>query len=323
MINTQISLLDPVHESLQEVEALLTAQADETRSTLEMALSRLIGAGGKRIRPRITLLTGSLLGADHMPLLFLAASIEMLHTASLIHDDLIDGAFLRRGMETLNTHWSPAASVLVGDLAFTRSSRLILSTASLPVIGMFNETMDRMVEGEITQLAKTRGATTREEYYAWIKAKTASMFELASGAAARLSRVDDDVINVARDFRYEIGMAFQIMDDILDFTGEQSTLGKSVGNDLRQRTITLPALIYLETHPDDPDLCNLIHRSPIDKYGVDRLIADIRRSKAIDQSLTVADEFLRNALEALGYLPQGPERQALAEIAISMVERNA
>ena len=323
MINTQISLLDPVHESLQEVEALLTAQVDVNRSSLERALSRLIGAGGKRIRPRITLLTGSLLGADHKTLLFLGASIEMLHTASLIHDDLIDGALLRRGMETLNTHWSPAASVLVGDLAFTRSSQLILGTASLPVIGMFNETMDRMVEGEITQLAKTRGATTRAEYYDWIKAKTASMFELAAGAAARLSPVDEDVINVARTFGYEIGMAFQIMDDILDFTGEQTTLGKPVGNDLRQRTITLPALIYLETHPDDPDLYTLINRSPIDESNIDRLIVDIRRSEAIDQSLAIADDFLRDALEALGYLPQAPERQALAKIAISLVERNA
>jgi geranylgeranyl pyrophosphate synthase len=226
-------------------------------------------------------------------------------------------------METLNACWSPAASVLVGDLAFTRSSQLILGTASLPVIGMFNETMDRMVEGEIIQLARNRGATTREEYYDWIKAKTASMFELASGAAAKLSPVDDDVINVVRTFGYQIGMAFQIMDDILDFTGEQTTLGKPVGNDLRQRTITLPALIYLETHPDNIDLCTLINRSPIDKYDVDRLITDIRQSEAIDQSLVVANDFLREALETLVYLPHAPERQALAKIAISMIERDA
>jgi geranylgeranyl pyrophosphate synthase len=323
MISAHITLLDPFNKSLQQVEELLAAQTDGTRSDLEMALSRLIGAGGKRIRPTITLLIGSLLGADHKPLLFLAASIEMLHTASLIHDDLIDGAFLRRGMETLNTRWSPAASVLAGDLALTRSSKLILSTASLPVIGMFNETMDRMVDGEITQLARTQGATTREEYYDRIKAKTASMFELAAGAAAWLSPVDDEVKNIVCIFGHKIGMAFQIMDDILDFTGEQTTLGKPVGNDLRQRTITLPALIYLETHPNNLDLHTLINRGPIDKHNLDRLIVDIRRSEAIGQSLAIANNFLRDSLEALEILPQAPERQALVEIAISMVERNA
>lgn len=321
MINTMIELLDPVHKHLQEVEALLSTQTDGNRSSLEMALSQLIGAGGKRIRPRIAILIGNLLGADHSPLIFLAASIEMLHTASLIHDDLIDDAILRRGMETLNAHWSPAASVLVGDLAFTKASQLILSTASLPVVGMFNETMARMVDGEIIQFARTRGATTREEYFRWIEAKTASMFEMAAGAAARLSLEDFDVISITRAFGYGIGMAFQIMDDILDFTGEQAILGKPVGSDLRQRTMTLPALVYLENHPEDPDLSALINRSPISEADIERLITSIRRSKAIDQCLSEADGFLRHGLEALTELPETPERQALMDIANSMVHK--
>jgi geranylgeranyl pyrophosphate synthase len=322
MINTIISLYDPVHESLQEVEDLVCAQVNGNRSSLELALSQLISAGGKRIRPRIAILVGNMLGADHTSLTFLAASIEMLHTASLIHDDLIDGAILRRGMETLNIRWSPAASVLVGDLAFTKASQLILSTASLPVVGIFNETMARMVDGEIIQFARTRGATSREEYYRWIEAKTASMFEMAAGAAARLCLDDIDVIAITRAFGFGIGMAFQVMDDILDFTGEQAILGKPIGSDLRQRTMTLPALVYLENHPEDPDLLALINRSPIREDHIERLISSIRHSKAIDQCLSEADGFLRHGLEALRELPETPERRSLMELANSIVHRN-
>ena len=200
---------------------------------------------------------------------------------------------------------------------------MILNTASLPVISMFNETMARMVSGEVIQFSRTRGATTREEYYQWIEAKTASMFEMAVCAAARLSLGDDDVIAVAHAFGYGIGMAFQVMDDVLDFTGEQAILGKPVGSDLRQGTMTLPALLYLESHPDDPDLCAVIDHSPINEANIDRMISAIRQSNAIDQCLAEADEFLRHGLAALRELPDKPERQALEDLAISMVYRNS
>ncbi len=322
MINTQITLLDPVDEQLLEVETLLLSQVDAHASGLELALAQLIEAGGKRIRPRIALLTGSMLGADPGQLLYLAAAIEMLHTASLVHDDLIDGALLRRGMETLNAGWSPSASVLAGDFAFTRAAQLILGTRSFPAIDLFNETMVRMVSGEITQLARRRSTASREEYYLWIRAKTASMFELASGAAALLSPGKAGLAETARRFGYGTGMAFQIVDDILDFAGDQATLGKPVGNDLLQGTITLPALYYLEAHPDEPILRAVINRNAIDKASLAGLITSICRSQAICQCLEDAHDFLRDALEALNGLPDGVERQALAEIATSTLTRS-
>ena len=274
--NTKLTVLDPLPAQLQQVEALLAQRVDGNRSPLEAALARLIASGGKRLRPRLALLTGSLLGAASGPLLYLAAAVEMLHTASLIHDDLVDGAGLRRGVPTLNARWSAAASVLVGDFAFTQAAQLALATRCLPAIDLFTESMRRMVDGELTQLARPRGTSNREEYFDWIGAKTAALFELAAGAPALLAAADDETFTAAHGFGAAIGMAFQIMDDVLDFTGQASSLGKPAGQDLRQGVLTLPALIHLETHPGDPGLHVLIERQQLSGPDLERLVDAIR-----------------------------------------------
>ena len=196
--NAKLTVLDPLPAQLEQVEALLAQQVDGNRSPLEAALAQLIASGGKRVRPRLALLTGSLLGAESGPLLHLAAAVEMLHTASLIHDDLVDGAGLRRGIPTLNARWSAAASVLVGDFAFTQAAQLALATRCLPAIDLFTESMRRMVDGELTQLARPRGFSSREEYFDWINAKTAALFELAAGAPALLVGADQETAANAR-----------------------------------------------------------------------------------------------------------------------------
>jgi geranylgeranyl pyrophosphate synthase len=322
-MNAPLTFLDPVQAQLEQVEVLLAGRVDGSRSPLEAALARLIAAGGKRIRPRLALLTGSLLGANPGPLLHLAAAVEMLHTASLVHDDLIDGADLRRGVETLNARWSAAASVLVGDFAFTHAAQLALATRCLPAVDLFTETMHHMVDGELTQLARPRGTSNREEYYAWIGAKTAALFELAAGAPALLAAAEAEVVAAARGFGAAIGMAFQVMDDVLDFTGQASRLGKPAGQDLRQGVLTLPALIHLEAHPDDPGLRALVERQPLSSPDLERLVAEIRAGGAVAAAVDVARGFVRRGLEALGRLPEGPERPALEEIAQSVIERNA
>lgn len=318
-----IILLDPVAEKLRQVETLLAAQVDSNRSPLETALASLIVAGGKRLRPRIALLTGAILGANSVPLMNLAAAIEMLHTATLIHDDLVDGSLLRRGVETLNVHWSAAASVLVGDLAFSRAAALILGTHSLSAIAMFTRTMSRMIEGELSQLARERGISNQEEYYRWINAKTASLFELAAGAPALLSAAGEEAFDAARRFGNALGMAFQIVDDVLDFTGESARLGKPAGSDLRQGVMTLPALLYYEEHPDDPDLAALIYRESPTDPALARLIDRIRRGTSIERSLETAQSYVQEALNDLAFLPEVPERAALAELALSTITRDA
>ena len=323
LLTPTLTFVDPLPARMEQVEALLAGRVDARRSPLEAALARLIAAGGKRGRPRLALLTGGLLGADPLPLLHLAAAVEMLHTASLVHDDLVDGAGLRRGVETLNARWSAAASVLTGDFAFTHAAQLAVATRCLPAIDLFTESMQRMVDGELTQLARPRGIASREEYFAWIGAKTAALFELATGAPALLAAAGEVTVAAARYFGESIGLAFPVMDDVLDFTAEASRFGKPTGQDLRQGVLTLPALLHLEAHPGHPGLAALVERQPLPgaERDLERLVDEIRLGGAVAASVAAARGFVRDGLEALDHLPEGPERPALEEIARSVVDR--
>ncbi len=317
------TLTDSIQESLQRVEALIYAQVECNHSALALALYQLVASGGKRVRPKIALLTGKMLGADPEQLLCFSAAIEMLHTATLVHDDLIDNATLRRGLATLNAHWSSAATTLTGDFAFACAAQLAVQANSFPVMRLFTETLRVMVSEEISQLSSKKGITCREDYYRWIQAKTASLFELATGAAALLSPADEEAVAAARKFGYEIGMAFQIVDDVLDFIGNQFALGKPIGNDLRQGIITLPTLYYFEAHPGDADVCAIMNREKDDLQRPERLCASISQNGAIEKSMREAECFVQRGLAALDTLPNTPERQALAEIAWQIVERKA
>jgi geranylgeranyl pyrophosphate synthase len=318
-------LADSLQERLEQVEALLYSQVDNSRSSLSPDLCQLIASGGKRLRPRLVLLTGSMLGADDQRLVTLASAIEMLHTATLIHDDLVDNSLLRRGMATHNAHYSSTVTVLAGDFAFARAARLASRVGSLPVMNLFAETLEIMADGELTQASRDQRIVNREDYFRWIHAKTASLFELATGAAALLSPVDELAVASARKFGYTIGMAFQIVDDVLDFTGNPTTLGKTTGSDLRQGVITLPTLFYLETHPEYP-IVHLLNHWKDEETGASRLeqlIADIRKNGAIHRAIQEAEGFVQCSLNALTALPDTPERHALAEIARSVVRRDS
>lgn len=297
----------------------MLAQAEGYHSDLSAALQHLLSSGGKRMRPTVALLTGRMLGAAPDQLITLSAAIELLHTATLVHDDLIDGALLRRGIPTLNAQWTPAATILTGDFLFARSAALAAEIKSVEVMRLFAKTLATIVNGEITQLFAGRTLDNRENYYRRIYAKTASLFETASLSAALLSPVEGEVIEAARHFGYEIGMAFQIVDDVLDFIGEQATVGKPVGSDLRQGLITLPAIVYLESHP--AEVQSILEGNHRDAARLDDLITAIRESSAIPDSLAEAARFVERSLAALSKLPESPERQSLAELARYIVQR--
>jgi len=266
-------------------------------------------------------LTGKMLGADPDKLVTLAAAIESLHTATLVHDDLIDGALIRRGIPTLNAQWSPAATVLTGDFIFSKAAKLAAETRSVDVMRIFAETLSTIVNGEITQLFSSRWVANREDYYRRIYAKTASLFEASTRTAAILSNASDDIIVAVKQYGYDIGMAFQIIDDILDFTSEQTTMGKPVASDLRQGLITLPVLYYLENQPDDLDMKNILESSFCDEDCLGRLLKSIRESGAIELSFDEARKSVHSGLNALMTLPISEERKALEELASYIVDR--
>ena len=322
-MTTSTSFFISVQDEIKRVEEIMRSQADGYNSDLQAAVEHLIASGGKRIRPTLTLLTGHMLGADEERLVTLAAAFEVLHTATLVHDDLIDGSLLRRGIPTLNSRWSPGATVLTGDFLFARAAKLASETESVPVIGLFAQTLGIIVNGEITQLFSGRCQADREEYYRRIYAKTASMFEICTSCAALLSPVDAKTVEIMRQYGYNIGMAFQIIDDVFDFTGDQSMLGKPVGSDLRQGLITLPTLFFLETYPDDEDAREILTGDCLYyEEQVNRLIEKIRKSDAIERSLVEANQYVDHALERLALMPACPERSDLEDLTLYITRRN-
>lgn len=311
-----------VQDQLQYVEQRIREQAgQEHHPDLKSALDHLLAAGGKRIRPTLGLLVGNMLGAPEEKLVTLGASVELLHTATLVHDDLIDGALLRRGMPTLNARWSPAATVLTGDFLFARAAKLAAETDYLPLMKLFADTLATIVNGELTQMFSARGVIERENYYSRIYAKTASLFEMASLAATMVATEDEDVRASMKSFGYEVGMAFQIVDDILDFTGEQSAVGKPIGSDLLNGLVTLPAIYYAEDHPDDEDVMSLPGGGWKDTERVQRIVDNIRKNSAIEKAMEEARQAVNRALHALQDAPASPEKDALENLAKFIVDR--
>ncbi len=316
------SFFVPVLDQIHQVEDLIRAQAEGYHPDLQAALEHLLKSGGKRIRPTLTLLVGRMLGAPEPQLITLAASIELLHTATLVHDDLIDGALLRRGIPTLNARWSPGATVLTGDFLFARAAKLAAETNSIPVMRLFAETLTIIVNGEISQMFNPPCISTLENYYQRIYAKTASLFEASTGCAAMISTTDNDLIMRLRHFGRELGMAFQIIDDILDLTGDETQLGKPIGSDLRQGIITLPVIRFLHTHPEDP-FSQMILQGKCLQNDADILafIERLRHSDAIEDAHQEAQQFIKNALNDLRTLPSSPEQQYLEELTWFVTQR--
>lgn len=316
------SFATPVLDSLTAVEDLMRRQADGFHPDLVAALHHLLTSGGKRLRATLTVLSGQMLSAPRDPLLHLAGSIEMLHTATLVHDDLIDGALLRRGIPTLNARWSAGATILTGDFLFARAALLAAETQSIPAMQLFARTLSIIVNGEINQLFSSHCLASRENYEQRIYAKTASMFETAATAAALISGQNQSAIEKMRQFGYGLGMAFQIIDDILDFTSQQSTLGKPVGSDLRQGLVTLPALNFIQSHPNHPDACSLAQGQRLEEEQISNLVNAIRESQSIDQAYSEARQYIDQSLAALSSFPENQYRSSLMELAEYIVIRN-
>ena len=319
---SSITFFTSVQDQLRFVEQRIREQAGEDHHPdLRSALEHLLSAGGKRIRPTLGLLVGNMLGAPEEKLITLGASVELLHTATLVHDDLIDGALLRRGMPTLNARWSPAATVLTGDFLFARAAKLAAETDYLPLMKLFAETLATIVNGELTQMFSARGIIERDNYYQRIYAKTASLFEMSALAAAMVSTDDEEMRGSMKVFGYEVGMAFQIVDDILDFTGDWSAVGKPIGSDLLHGLVTLPAIYYAEANPGNQDILALPEGGWKDTERVQRLVDTIRQSEAIEQAMDEARQAVSRALKSLNDAPVSPEREALENLATFIVDR--
>lgn len=319
------SIYEPIQEGLGLVEETLHsikgAAADFPELTRMLEL--VLGASGKRVRPAIALLAGKF-GEYRVDLLVpLAASIELLHTATLVHDDVIDSAATRRGRATANSVWDNAAAVMLGDYMFAHAAGLIARTNSIPVVKLFARTLMAMASGELDQdmTAYDYGRDTMS-YFDRIAGKTASLFATSAQGGAMVAGAPEPVVEAFREYGENLGMAFQVVDDILDFAGDEAEMGKPIGSDLMQGTLTLPSLLLMERYPHDNPVQKLFRNRKRTEHLAEA-IDMVRNSDILDESYRVARDFGDRARRALEALPACPARVALAEIVDYVLERRA
>lgn len=315
-------ILSPIQSELQAVEVRLRESIHVEFEPLTNVFESLIGSGGKRIRPALSVLSTKFHPTDLDKALTLAVATELVHAATLIHDDLIDKSPLRRGRPTINTRWSGTATVLAGDFLLARAADIAASLDNFRVMRIFARTLMDICDGEIRQdFGGARWPPNREEYYRHIDSKTASLFIAGTESGAILSGAPEAEISALKDFGHNLGRAFQIVDDILDFTADQSALGKPVGSDLRQGTLTLPVFYFIEQQRHALQLEDALQKEDRDSTEMNELIDSIRRSSAIEASKAEARRFVHQAQERLVILPDNLYRRALSDLANYVVER--
>ena len=326
-----IPLLEPLASELEQVELKMREPVHADYPQLTTVLDHLLDSGGKRLRPALALLAGSLYPTERKKLVSLAASVEMLHTATLVHDDLIDGALVRRGRTTLNARWNSGATVLTGDYLFARSAALAAETDNVRVMAIFADTLMTICAGELRQIFDRRDLPCVDSLEAWgtalaryderIRAKTASLFAAATEAAAVLSSAPEVQVIALRDYGQLLGSAFQIIDDVLDFQGDAQVVGKPLGSDLREGIVTLPVLYYLRENPDDKRVGAVVCDGGDDDLVRD-VVSAIRDSEALVQAMRRARDLVLQSQAALMPLPEGEIRSVLHDLADYTVSRD-
>ncbi|GBD10595.1 Heptaprenyl diphosphate synthase component 2 [bacterium HR23] len=312
----------PVLKGLEEVQERLRRLAQEVDDPrLAPLFAHPMEVPGKRVRPTLTLLAGRLtpFGQDKVSLM--ATAVELLHIATLVHDDTVDKAEVRRGRATLFKLFGPQVAVLVGDYLFATSAVLVCETGHLGVVKRFAETIMDLATGELQEhLSLGQWPQTREQYFQRIYRKTASLFRTAGEAGAVLCGAPEEWVAALREYGYALGMAFQIVDDILDVDGVGEEVGKPVGNDLKEGVLTLPAILLLERYPEDNPILPLL-RGEEPEANLARALQMMRTSGVLQEAHGIAQGMLQRARAALAPLPPGECKECLLALADYVVER--
>ncbi|MBI3974537.1 MAG: polyprenyl synthetase family protein [Chloroflexi bacterium] len=316
-------LFAPIAGDLVAVDELIRATAEVDNVLLRQTLRLTLSASGKRLRPALTLLAARLHENAIHRRVELAVAAELLHTATLVHDDVIDVSTARRGHQTVNAALGNTVAVLTGDYLFGRSGELVAGLGSPAIMGVFSWAVMELVKGEMLRPTLDGDlAETERAYLAKIEGKTASLFAMCSQTGAMLDADDPALVARLRAYGLNLGMAFQIVDDVLDYTATEEALGKPVGSDLRQGTITLPAIYFLQERAGDEVVHGLLSHdeSYFDRAG--DAVDAIRGSGAIDRALEAARRYATAAAAQLDGVPASPYAGALRRLAHYVVDRN-
>jgi octaprenyl-diphosphate synthase len=280
-------------------------------------------SGGKRVRPALVLLTSRLVGCDGDSVLRLAAVVEMIHTATLIHDDIIDDAETRRGRPSTNSRWGNHMCVLAGDWLYMQAFNVALRERHFGVLDALISLTQTMVEGEMMQLHTASSVVTAEQHRGLINRKTASLFSVSCKLGALAAGRDEATINRLAQYGYHLGMAFQMIDDILDFTSSAAKLGKPVGNDLREGKMTLPAIYAHEqaSTAEQRMIEAVMRERGYVSVSFDEVMGIIRRCRGIERARAEAETHARTAQDLICQFESSPYRDALEVLTAMVVER--
>ena len=309
---------------MRQVDDVIRQRLTSDVALINQIAHYIVSAGGKRIRPRLVLLVAHALGFDGPERFELAATVEFIHTATLLHDDVVDESSLRRGRATANALFGNAASVLVGDFLYSRAFQMMVSVQRMPILAVLADATNVIAEGEVLQLMNMHDPDLSvDDYLRVIRYKTAKLFEASARLGAVLAGVDAAVEQACADYGRSLGTAFQLVDDLLDYEGNTQALGKNVGDDLREGKPTLPLLIAMSRASSDE---RALVRHAIEHGEAERLaeIVDIvRRTGALQATREAAYAEAQKARALLSALPASPAREALLDLCVRSVERSS
>lgn len=312
-----------ISADLSAVEQLLLDRADSRSQLIAAASAHTVRSGGKRLRAALALLAARLGSYQLSRVIHAAASAELIHAASLVHDDLVDQAARRRGRVTVHTRWDNDVALMVGDYFFALAAGEMALSPDPRIITYYAQAVQTIVEGELSPVTVVEPLETAlAQYYYKTGAKTAALFEAACKAGMVSGNGNEAQIAALGRYGYDLGMAFQIVDDVLDFTGDEATLGKPAGNDLRQGTITLP-LIYAAAASDSAHLRGIVESAQPADSEVGVAIAEVKAAGGVDRALAEAQRYIDQAIGHLAIFPPSPAHRALVELAHFVIERDA
>lgn len=322
---TALEIYDLVRKDLDQVEKEIGLESISSVEAITYISQYLQTGGGKRLRPILVLLCGRLFGASNPGLIRMAAVVEMIHTATLVHDDVIDLAKTRRGRPSINVVWGNHTSVLAGDWLYMQAFQVALRERRFEILDILIELTQRMVEGELLQLDRIgKIGVTEADYMELIDRKTASLFAACARLGAVCNGASAGQERQLGDYAWNLGIAFQLVDDILDFTSREKILGKPVGNDLREGKVTLPLIYALErAEPEERKLVEtVLSDGNYDQVPISKILQMLHRHGAIEWAQERAREYTDKAREIIGEFPESPFQRALASVTGLVTDRD-
>jgi octaprenyl-diphosphate synthase len=312
-----------VEQDMLQVDQVIARRLDSGVPLVGSVSHYIISAGGKRLRPVLLLLCCGALGFKGEQRFNMAAVVEFIHTATLLHDDVVDDSALRRGSPTANAKFGNPASVLVGDFLYSRAFQMMVDTQSMRIMEVLANATNIIAEGEVMQLMNMHNAGLDEAgYLQVIRSKTAKLFEASARVGAILASADAASEQACADYGQALGTAFQVIDDVLDYTGDASVMGKNLGDDLREGKATLPLIAAMQrgTASERETIQHAIETG--DLSMLDTVIAIVRKTGALDIARSAAQQEAKRAIAAAQSLPDGPYRDCLIQLASQLLDRN-